>query len=185
MKKLGAILVVSSMLLLTGCVVRTYQMTKDRVDQDTTIGNRGFLMGRGTEPIAPAEKKTTRTVRAIEIELHSPIRFESINKTKPVQEVSSIKETSDQEVWGNRGYITQGVSGEAETGSLLKTEQYTVQKNDTLQKISKNFYGTTKKWNKIYQANRANLKGPDKIYPGQVLEIPVEPAKEEGQKKIK
>ena len=182
MKKLGTIFAVSGILLLSGCVVRTYQMTKDRVDQDLTSGNRGFLMGQGVEP---EQKKTTRTVRAIEIELHSPIRFESINKAKPVQEASSIQETSDQQVWGNRGYITQSVSGEAEVGSILKTEQYTVQKNDTLQKISKNFYGTTKKWNKIYEANRANLKGPDKIYPGQVLEIPIEPAKEEGQKKIK
>jgi len=185
MKKLGTILAASCLLLLSGCVVRSYQMTKDRVDQDLTTGNRGFLMGQGTESIAPAEKKTTRTVQAIEIELHSPIRFERINKAKPVQEVSSLQETSDREAWGNRGYITQSVSGEAEAGSILKTEQYTVRKNDTLQKISKNFYGTTKKWNKIYEANRANLKGPNKIYPGQVLEIPMEPAKEEGQKKIK
>ncbi|MEI6631878.1 MAG: LysM peptidoglycan-binding domain-containing protein, partial [bacterium] len=53
-------------------------------------------------------------------------------------------------------------------------EKYTVGKNDTLQKISKEFYGTTKKWLKIYEANKALLKGPDKIYPGQVLSIPID-----------
>ncbi|MCM8781059.1 MAG: LysM peptidoglycan-binding domain-containing protein, partial [Candidatus Omnitrophica bacterium] len=58
--------------------------------------------------------------------------------------------------------------------SKAKFERYTVQPQDTLQKISQKFYGTTKKWNKIYEANKDTLKSPDKIYPGQILEIPLE-----------
>ena len=50
---------------------------------------------------------------------------------------------------------------------------YVVRKGDTLQKISKKFYGTTKKWRRIYKANRKTLsKGPDKIQPGMQLVIP-------------
>ncbi|MBI3322737.1 MAG: LysM peptidoglycan-binding domain-containing protein [Candidatus Omnitrophica bacterium] len=49
---------------------------------------------------------------------------------------------------------------------------YTVQKGDTLQKIASKFYGTSKPWRKIYEANQASLKSPDSIYPGQKLVIP-------------
>ena len=51
---------------------------------------------------------------------------------------------------------------------------YKVQKGDTLQKISSQpeIYGTSKKWMKIYEANKDKLKSPDKIRPGQELKIP-------------
>lgn len=155
--------------LLSGCIVRTYPLTKERVDQDLS-GNRGYLKGQ-----APAgdqrERPATRTTRVVEIELHSPIKFEKAPKFKPEEVAPIIKEEQAMEE-GNRGYITQSVEPEvAETGAF---EKYTVQKGDTLQKISKKFYGTTKKWNKIYDANRNILKTPDKIRAGQVINIPVE-----------
>ena len=49
---------------------------------------------------------------------------------------------------------------------------YVVQKGDTLQKISDKVYGTTKKWKKIFDANRDILEDPNKIKPGQKLVIP-------------
>lgn len=49
---------------------------------------------------------------------------------------------------------------------------YVVRKGDTLQKISKKFYGTTKGWRKIFEANRRVLKDPDKLQIGQKLVIP-------------
>lgn len=49
---------------------------------------------------------------------------------------------------------------------------YTVKKGDTLQKISQRFYGTTKKWRQIYEANRGVLKDPDKLTVGTKLTIP-------------
>jgi nucleoid-associated protein YgaU len=48
----------------------------------------------------------------------------------------------------------------------------TVQKGDTLSKISKAVYGDPNRYQKIFEANRPMLKDPDKIYPGQVLRIP-------------
>jgi nucleoid-associated protein YgaU len=53
---------------------------------------------------------------------------------------------------------------------------YTVVKGDTLSKISKQFYGSAQKYNRIFEANRPLLSHPDKIYPGQVLRIPPPPA---------
>ena len=49
---------------------------------------------------------------------------------------------------------------------------YTVQKGDTLSKISKQYYGDASLYNRIFDANRDQLKDPDKIFPGQVLKIP-------------
>jgi len=49
---------------------------------------------------------------------------------------------------------------------------YTVKKGDTLSAISKQFYGDANAYKKIFDANRDQLKDPDKIQPGQVLRIP-------------
>lgn len=50
---------------------------------------------------------------------------------------------------------------------------YTVEKGDNLSKISKHFYGEAKHYRRIFEANTPMLKDPDKIYPGQVLRIPM------------
>jgi len=53
-----------------------------------------------------------------------------------------------------------------------KSNFYTVEKGDTLWKISQEQYGNGAKYNVIFEANKPMLKHPDKIYPGQVLRIP-------------
>ena len=49
---------------------------------------------------------------------------------------------------------------------------YTVQKGDTLSHIAKAHYGRASKWKAIFDANRDQLDDPDRIQPGQVLQIP-------------
>ena len=70
MKKssLAGVFVLISSLALSGCVARTYTLTRDRVDQDMSVGNHGFLMGKAPEA-SQEGKKTTRTTRVVEIEL--------------------------------------------------------------------------------------------------------------------
>lgn len=50
---------------------------------------------------------------------------------------------------------------------------YTVQPGDSLSKIAKAQYGDPMKYPMIFEANQPMLKDPDRIYPGQVLRIPV------------
>jgi len=50
---------------------------------------------------------------------------------------------------------------------------YTVVRGDTLSAISKSQYGNANEYPKIFEANKPMLTSPDKIYPGQVLRIPV------------
>ncbi len=53
-----------------------------------------------------------------------------------------------------------------------EAQMYTVQRGDSLSKISKEYYGDPMKYNVIFEANKPMLKDPNLIYPGQVLRIP-------------
>lgn len=177
-------------MVLSGCVVRTYPLTKDRLDQDLTTGNRGYI--KGEAPSSDKEKKrpAKRTIQAVEIELQPPIKFESMPKKEPISKDTAQK-AEDKEIWGNRGYITESDTSKIAAPERIiskespKAEKYTVKKGDTLQKISQKFYGTTKKWIKIYEANKDTLSGPNKIYSGQVINIPLYPKQSQGAESLK
>lgn len=49
---------------------------------------------------------------------------------------------------------------------------YRVQRGDTLSRIAQKVYNDSTQWNRIYQANRAALKSPTDLVPGQTLTIP-------------
>lgn len=51
-------------------------------------------------------------------------------------------------------------------------ETYTVKSGDTLSKISKQFYGDSDEYMRIFYANRDQLNDPDKVQVGQQLRIP-------------
>jgi nucleoid-associated protein YgaU len=173
------LLLIAFVFMLSGCVVRTYKITRDRPDQDLTRGNQGYLAGQS--PAVDTNRKTTREIPVVEVEVRSPIKFEHkkpVNKTTSQEQAiteQKKEETTQNPETVNRGYISGGQTDETQEKKL---EKYTVVEGDTLQKISKKFYGITKRWPEIYQANKSNLKSPNAIYPGQVLDIPVEKLKE-------
>lgn len=150
-----------------GCAgtVRTSVMYKPRVDQEIS-GNRGFIFGRPTTPVRESAFKE-RKIRCVEIEL--PIVAKDTDAAVEISPAKSIKKFSKAVPAQIKEEIT-----------LLKTESpadvltYAAQQGDTLQKISQRFYGTTKKWQLLYEANAQVLKSADKVYPGQVLVIPGE-----------
>lgn len=157
-------------LALSGCVARTYNLTRDRVDQDlsSSTGNRGYIIGQAPEA---KERATTRTVRVFEIELGKN-KKSNVNCPATTPLATNIEEPAAGLQEALNETPTQGF------------EKYTVAKNDTLQKISKKFYGTTKKWMKIYNANKDVLAAPNKLYPGQTLNIPSAPALKTGPEKM-
>ena len=57
-------------------------------------------------------------------------------------------------------------------GQTAGGQTYTVKSGDTLSKISKQFYGDSNEYMRIFYANRGQLKDPDKIQVGQELVIP-------------
>lgn len=58
------------------------------------------------------------------------------------------------------------------TGQKKAARTHVVKKGDTLQKISKKYYGTTKNWRRICDANKNVLKDCDVLIPGTKLVIP-------------
>ena len=189
-------LVVAGMMLcihLAGCsgwVVRTSEVRKLRLDQEIS-GNRGFIFGK---PTAAAKKPVFEERKTYRIEIEVP-QWKRKEKSAPAEkESAAFAPKEDKALWGNRGYffgrpqkkeevpvkktpiakVKEKISQifrprPKETGEI---RTYKAKKGDTLQKISRRFYGTTKKWPLLYKANRDKLKSPDSLYPGQVLVIP-------------
>ena len=69
--------------------------------------------------------------------------------------------------------VVAGQGGPAGAAAApAKGRTYTVKSGDTLSKISKEFYGNANDYMKIFNANKDKLSDPDKIKPGQELQIP-------------
>ena len=171
--------------LFSGCLVRTYVIEKPRTDLEIT-GNQGYLQGSPSQTAQPKKKlSSTRKITVVEIELgeHPP----KLEGKKTQQEEASgetgEKESLEVEAEPERVSSEDVVLEEPQKNLAFKEEEippqpkkeyilYTVKKGDTLQKISYKFYKTTKKWKKIYEVNKDILKGPDKVYPSQILKIP-------------
>ena len=180
----GLIFLMCAAVVFSGCFVRTYTVTRDRVDQELT-GNRGYIQGT-TPAMEDVEKKKKRKTFVVEIEMASPLREAPAEETRALAEKSAYGD-------GNRGYIMEQPkaplrkSSDYDSGEMFEdvlvsetslepmpATHYTVAEGDTLQKISKRFYGTHRKWQKIYDANQDALKDPNRIKPGIVLTIPGE-----------
>jgi nucleoid-associated protein YgaU len=68
--------------------------------------------------------------------------------------------------------VDSGRAAGAAVGGASAGETYTVKSGDTLSKISKELYGDSHEYMRIFYANRNTLKDPDKIQIGQQLTIP-------------
>jgi nucleoid-associated protein YgaU len=75
--------------------------------------------------------------------------------------------TADIQVEAGRAAAAAAGGGAGEGG-----QTYTVKPGDTLSKISKQFYGDSNEYMRIFYANRDKLKDPDKIQVGQELSVP-------------
>lgn len=155
-----------SLFSLAGCRSTVKYVEMERLDQGMAGGNKGYLFGVPPKEERPAPSKT-RGVIEMEVEL-SPIMPHKKYKTEKPEKVSyqELKR-------GNRGYLAEGKQETPQAS--LKTPfaaTYTVKKGDSLSKIAKHFYGNPNKWRKIYEANKSNIKDPNKLKVGLVLEIP-------------
>ena len=69
--------------------------------------------------------------------------------------------------------LTADINVDSSLPAPAKAAQtYVVVAGDTLSKISKKFYGDANQYQKIFEANKDQLKDPDKINVGQKLKIP-------------
>lgn len=112
------------------------------------------------------------------IDLANALGISSLNVTEDAGflKVDGVAGSAEdkQRLWDEYARIDpDGASGDlvltisAPEGSSGST--YTVQSGDNLSKIGKQ-YGVS--WQAIFEANRDKLSDPDKIFPGQELNIP-------------
>lgn len=154
--------------LLSGCLTRNYVVEKPRTDLEISQGsNRGYLEGSPSEPVEPNRFGETRKVSVLEVELgpHERKPWTRAHTSKP-QATQPAQESAPAQT------VQEPVAAQEPRALKEAYQEYVVQKDDTLQKISQKFYGTTKKWSILYQENKETLKSPDKVYPGLKLKIP-------------
>ncbi len=162
---------------LAGCGLhaRTYVKVRKRVDQEMK-GNFGYLAGTPV-PEDRSRYKKTRKMYVLEV-TKDPPPVEVVVIEKAVRRPSAAETTPSplpSPAAGNleerRFFIPETSSAEGmETAS--DPVLYTVRKGDTLQKISKKFYGFYSRWPRIYEANKDVIPDPNRLSEGMRLRIP-------------
>jgi LysM repeat protein len=190
-------------LTVSGCAsskdvkLRAYLENKPRLDQEVTgkLGN-----WQNSPDVVAEEHKTTRKIYVVEFSkepkindvsaeqliqeskdrAHEQLKMEAPQEERAetqaaVQEEKPLVipdfEGTDQEDSGP--YEHEAVSGGEKSAGTGATS-YVIKKDDTLQKISKEVYGTYSKWTKIYEANKDVIPDPNRIKPGLTIQIPQE-----------
>ncbi|MCC6758854.1 MAG: LysM peptidoglycan-binding domain-containing protein [Candidatus Omnitrophica bacterium] len=158
-----------------GVETRAYIAQKDRVDQKMEGGNFGYINGTPKQPDLSKMSKT-RKVYVLEFTKNPDVTSDDLRKPVPPAQPVSIDvperhESMSQDNAPAYQPITPSSSSVDEAPSATPSE-YVIQKNDTLQKISKKVYGTYKKWYQIYEANKDIITDPNRIKPGLTIRIP-------------
>lgn len=69
------------------------------------------------------------------------------------------------------GVVAGASSNAAKTEATFK--MYTIAAGDSLSRIAKREYGNANDWPRIFEANKDQIKDPNKIFPGQKIKIPL------------
>ena len=181
MKRLVSMATVSAGLLaLTGCARLTTQVVeKPRVDQELQ-GNRGYLQGSAP---AAAPRRATRKILQTDVELPTAQELTpwKVHKGKadlapapaaPEPQAARPLPSEDWQEPPTEPLVPAYESMPASPAPAPAAATYVVKKGDTLEKIAAHEYGDSKKWYRIYKANKEKLGSPNRLRVGQVLVIP-------------
>ncbi|MBF0478794.1 MAG: LysM peptidoglycan-binding domain-containing protein [Candidatus Omnitrophica bacterium] len=182
-----------------GVEVKAFIDDRQRVDQDLTQGNAGYMAG--TPSAAELNKDREKTRKVFVMEVTKPAKgvdqkFYEYNYQTAKGQVASESQPSEasQPVVEHKTAVEEeapklnipNFDDQAPAVKAHKTETeavaqpsgdgtytaYTVEKDDTLQKIAVKFYKSSKKWYKIYQFNKDVIKNPDHVKAGLKIKIP-------------
>ena len=79
-------------------------------------------------------------------------------------------ENAVKEFQRNAGLEDDGIVGPDTWGQLYI---YLVQRGDTLSEIAQNQLGNADRWSDLHNLNKALVSDPDRIFPGQILVLPI------------
>jgi LysM repeat protein len=96
-------------------------------------------------------------------------------KNKVWEQIKLVDANNSNDLTADIGVEAGRAVGAAAGGGAGEGGQtYTVKPGDTLSKISKQFYGDSNEYMRIFYANKDKLKDPDKIQVGQELSVPAD-----------
>jgi|SRR5690606_28246676 len=122
-----------------------------------------------------AARKLEETIRDLKLQVDN-LRVDIEGEMATVKGKALNQSTREKVV-----LVVGNVEGISQVNDSMEVENkepeavfHTVETGDTLGKIAKQHYGNANKYPEIFEANKPMLSHPDKIYPGQVLRIPVQ-----------
>jgi nucleoid-associated protein YgaU len=170
--------------------VRSYLQDMPRVDQKRDAGNAGYITGQPGED--PAEYKKTRKlfiwefnrktrVTDTEVDIEETYRSSAPqprdSSARPARTEQVIREestiTTERIQLSDFDSATYHKEAAASMVEPVSFEDYTIEKDDTLQKIAKKFYDSYSQWTKIYDANRDRIDNPNVLKPGVTIRVPL------------
>jgi len=179
-------------------VVEEVTETEEAVSEEVVVHEPESLFGESRVPkptlAEESEKKEQTEERKKEVVKEGPKeRFYTVRKGDTLYSIAR-RVYGDGKMWAaiwkaNKGVIEEpsrlaaGIRlrlpepGEKEEES--KYETYIVQKGDTLSKISRLHYGTSRFVNLIFEANRDRIKEPERLRVGMLIRIPPLPESKE------
>ncbi|MGE5216352.1 MAG: ABC transporter substrate-binding protein [Chloroflexota bacterium] len=94
----------------------------------------------------------------------------------PAAEAKAKPATSEEKIRLVAKQVPPAATAKPATAKVEKpaAQQYTVKAGDTLARLAQQFYSAPHKWEKIYEANRDQVKNPDYIFVGMKLVIPAD-----------
>lgn len=171
--KTGAVL--SAIVLLSGCTSTPGPVVYDRplTPRETQWAQMLEQDYRGWQPktktIAPMRFSTLPMPAYEPSTLPAPITESVQPKVLPPPKEPEFAETPSA---ATAGIDIEFVSETGTPGVLAHARTHVIEKGDTLSNISQDYYGTSKHWKKIFEANRDVIPAPEKLYIGKEIVIP-------------
>lgn len=174
-------------LMVSGCAaskdikMSAYVQEKPRVDQEIATSQPVGNWQNAPMAVDPERKPTRKVyvmemtketegidIDSIEVKTEGNVRTTTTTTKRTIPQ-PSLYEAPNVEI----PPIQESDRSQGLDSAATSFVAYTVEKDDTLQKISKKFYDSYSKWPRIYNANKDVIKNPDFLQPGLKLQIPV------------
>jgi LysM repeat protein len=137
-------------------------------------GQNGKLILQGTAPSLEAANKVWDEIKRVNPKMNDIIADIKVDSSL-VQPTSGSEysEAGHNESTSPEGVLPRAKPTTRESSTESTTHTYVVKSGDTLSSISKQFYGNTRDYMRIFNENSSQLKNPNRIEDGQQLEIPM------------
>ncbi len=154
--------------LVSGCGGKIYFADRPRVDQeivgmsqqeDTRSKTRKVLVVQFTQETKTTSQETQQTLTTKERKEQGDV---------VVEKQETVIETTSKEPL----HLPMGIKPSSVNTPVEEFQIYVVEKDDTLQKIAKKFYGSYQQWFKIYEYNRDVIADPHMLKQGKKIKIP-------------